>query len=427
MNSFMTTPEEIHRIEDFFQNIPPDVSEHGVFSSVAYPSWDIGKNRREEILTAIQIVERVKEVIDNWNMMVIALSSFYDILPNSDPIKEMRNMSNSEKEDIPHFFANSAIRHFLTLLRSYYDSLDKVKKHFEDGEIYEAILAITKARDIGGEQNLDIAVLTELRNCAQHDLSPISSMHWDGNGALSCPISTERLFSSSKQRVKDNLLPKLTEDEIDILALIDRAMHVMSINHTSLQDAVILEIEKVKEIIEALIDEYRETCHRESPGISIHLLPEPRLRSLNNPQIPILVNTESCNMALEAISKSKNIQSQNGEANDKETKDTRKEILSNIHWKANISNGMKGVSFATGIAYMALPGHPDIGSDGNIAIAWQLFIGLPEDKHDFLVPFNEVMHRLDPTFPVGFDLYMQWSIMLDMMCFIELQVPQRRP
>lgn len=423
----MTTPEEIHRIEDFFRNIPPDVPKHGVFSSAAYSSWDIGKNRREEILTAIQIVERVKEVMDNWNMMTITLSSFYDILPTPDPIKEMQNMSKSEKEDTPHFFANLAIRHFLTLSRSYYDSLDKIKEHFEDGEIYEAILAITKARDIGDEQNLDIAVLTELRNCAQHDFSPISTIHWDGNAALSCPISTERLFSSSRKKVKDNLLSKLTEDKIDILALIDRAMHVMSINHTALQNVVIQAIERVKEIIEALIDEYREACHKEFPEIAIYLLPEPRLRSLQNPEIPILVTTELCDMTLEAILKSEDIQSKNGETNSKETKDARKEILSNIHWKANISNGMKGVSFTTGIAYMALPGYPDIELDGNITKTWQLFVGLPEDGYGLLIPFNEVMNRLDPTFPVGFDAYVPWPIMLDMICAIELQIPLRRP
>lgn len=423
----MTTPEEIHRIEDFFQNIPPDVSEHGVFSSVAYPSWDIGKNRRKEILTAIQIVECVKEVVDNWNMMTIALSSFYDILPNSDPIKEMRNMSNSEKEDTPHFFANSAIRHFLTLLRSYYDSLDKVKEYFKDGEIYKAILAITKARDIGDEQNLDIAVLTELRNCAQHDFSPISTMHWDGNGALSCPISTERLLSSSKQHVKDNLLPKLTEDEIDILTLIDRAMSVISINNTALQNAVTSEIERAREIIKTLIDEYHEACHKELPEIAIYLLPEPRLRSLQNPEIPVLLATESCDMALEAMPKSEDMQSKNGETNSKETKGTRKEIPSNIHWKANIYNGMKGVSFATGIVYMALPGYPAIEPNGNITKTWQLFVGLPDDGYGFLVPFNEVMNRLDPSFPIGFDTNIPWSIMLDIICFIELQVPQRRP
>ena len=427
MNSFMTTPEEIHLIEDFFRNIPPDVPKHGVFSSAAYPSWDIGKNRREEILTAIQIVERVKEVMDNWNMMEIALSSFYDILPTPDPIKEMQNMNKSEKKDTPHFDANSAIKHFLTLLRSYYDSLDKIKKHFEDGEIYEAILAITTARDVGDKQNLDIAILTELRNCAQHDLSPISTILWNYNGVLSCLISTERLFSSSKQHVKDNLLPQLTEDEIDILALIDRAMHVMSINHTALQNAVIPEIEMAQEIIKALIDEYHEACHKELPEIAIYLLPEPRLRSLQNLEIPIFVTTKSCDMILEAIFKSENIQSQNGEPDDKVKIDTRKETLSNIHWKANISNGMKGISFTTGVAYMALPGHPGIEPGGNIIKTWQLFVGLPEDKYGFLIPFNEVMNRLDPTFPVGFDASMPWLIMLDMICIIELQVPQRRP
>ena len=426
MNSFMTTPEEIHLIEDFFRNIPPDVSKHGVFSSAAYPSWDIGKNRREEVLTAIQIVERFKEVMNNWNMMAIALSSFYDILPNPDPINEMQNMNNSEKENTPHFFVNSAIRHFLTLLRSYYDSLDKVKEHSKDEEIYKAILAITTARDKGAEQNLDIAVLTVLRNCAQHGLSPISTILWDYNGVLSCPISIERLFSSSKQHVKDNLLPKLTEDEIDILALIDRAMHVMSINHTALQNAVIPKIEMAQEIIKALVDEYHEACHREFPEIAIYLLPEPRLRSLQNPEIPILVTTELCDMALEAILKSEDIQFKNRETNSKETKDARKEILSNIHWKANISNGMKGVSFTTGIAYMALPGYPNIEPDGNITKTWQLFVGLPEDGYGFLIPFNDVMNRLDPTFPIGLDANMPWPIMVDMICIIELQVPQRR-
>ena len=423
----MTASKKIHLIEDFFKKIPRDIPKHGVFSSVAYPSWDIGESRRVEVLNAIQIAESIKEVMNNWNMMAIALSSFYDTLPTSDPIRVMQDINLAENGDIPHLYANSAIRHFLTLLRSYYDSLETVKQFFEDGAIHTAILEIIAAREMGAKQNLDIAVLSELRNCAQHDFGPINTMHWDGNGILSCPISPERLFSSSWKKTKDNLFPKLTEKEIDILSLIDQAMHVMSSNHIALQNTVTPEIERAKEKIEALRDEYYKFCHRESSETSIHLFPEPRLRSLHDPQTPILVTANSCDMALKAISKSEDIQSKNGRSNSKETKDTRKEILSNIHWKANISNGMKGISFTTGIAYMALPGRPDIEPDGNITKTWQLYVGLPEDQYGFLVPFNEVMNRLDPTFPVGFGLYMPWSIMLSMICIIELQVPQRRP